>query len=480
MSYTITRTAGTTLGTILDGTKNTSFTSLTLIGRNYANYGEYIANDFVKLVENFAYSSSPSNALAGQLWWNTSDKRLRVATADGGPWKIISSATTLSIISTPTGPTGPVQGDLWWETDYNQLYAYSGSVWVLVGPQRNGSGAIWEQISDGAVNHDVLSIKLDNVRTSIISNDSDFIPSPSIIGFATIKQGLTANSSVASGQFFVTANNANYLGNQPAASYLRNDIDSTTVGNLIIAKNGGLTIGLSSNLQITTTTAGGVSIKAIKNNQDIDFYANVSGTNTNLLNLDGATGRSTLISATLSAATTATSTTSGALIVGGGTGIAENLYVGGASYITGNLYAPTQSAGTADTTVATTAWVVNNSGFLTNKIYAGGSASVANTYIAVGDDGVGNAVVVIDGTTVATASASGFNLSSGATAVTQSDTYNGTGNAAVATTQFVKTASTWWGNSSHRSAKWVSTVEPSVGVNDIGSHDGDFWFQREA
>jgi hypothetical protein len=86
----------------------------------------------------------------------------------------------------------------------------------------------------------------------------------------------------------------------------------------------------------------------------------------------------------------------------------------------------------------------------------------------------------MDGVTVATASSSGFNLQNGATAVTQTDTYNGAGNARVATTQFVKTASTWWGNASHRSAKWVSTDEPDPGVNDVGSNNGDFWFQREA
>jgi hypothetical protein len=34
--------------------------------------------------------------------------------------------------------------------------------------------------------------------------------------------------------------------------------------------------------------------------------------------------------------------------------------------------------------------------------------------------------------------------------------------ARVATTQFVKTASTWWGNSTHRSAKWISTDEPNL------------------
>ena len=119
--------------------------------------------------------------------------------------------------------------------------------------------------------------------------------------------------------------------------------------------------------------------------------------------------------------------------------------------------------------IATTEFVINNSGFLKNKIYDSN-----NSYIEVNDTGIGNARIVIDGTTVATASSTGFNLSNGAVAVTQPQTYNATGNARVATTQFVKTATTWWGGS----AKFVSTQAPNSGVNDIGSNDGDFWFQR--
>jgi hypothetical protein len=471
MSYTITRTNGTTLGTILDGTINTSFTSLTLIGRNYANYGQLIANDLVRLVENFAYNTEPSNALAGQLWWNTSDKRLRVATADSGPFKVISSATAQSIISSGS-PSNPVTGDLWWETDYNQLWGYSGSTWTLIGPQRNGSGAVWEQITDNVAQvHDVLSITLNNARVAIISRDTEFTPATPITGYTTIKTGTNANTSVGSATFWGLANNSSYLGAQPAASYFRNDIDSTTVGNVTIAKNGGLTIGATSNLQITTTTAGGASIKATKINQDIDFYANIAGTDTNVLNLDGATGLATFISVT----------TSGALSIGGAASVTGALAVTGTGAFTGNLTAPTQSAGTADTTVATTEWVTNNSGLVSNKIYApGNTPGASNTYIEVNDTGTGNGSVVMDGVTVATASSTGFNLNNGATAITQPDTYNGAGNARVATTQFVKTASTWWGNASHRSAKWVSTDEPDPGVNDVGSNNGDFWFQREA
>ena len=468
MSYTIIKTNGTTLGTILDGTINTSFTSLTLIGRNYANYGEIIANDLVALVENFAFSSSPSNPLAGQLWWNTSDQRLRVYT--GSAFKVISSATVSS-----SAPTGAISGDLWFDTTYSQLYVYDGASFILVGPERNGSGAVWEQITDSAaVVHDVLSIKLNNARTSIISRDSEFTPASSILGYTTIKAGINANTSVGSATFHGLANNSSFLGGQPAASYLRNDIDATTTGNLIIAKNGGLTIGLSSNLQITTDTNGDINIKNTKSNGDINFYSNVSGTNTLSFGIDGATGTAALLSATLS----------GSLTLASGATVTGALNVTGTGAFSGNLTAPTQLAGTADTTVATTAFVVNNSGFLTNKIYAPGiTPSASTTYIAVNDTGTGNAEIVMDGTTVATASSAGFNLQNGATAVSQTivtptayhqyfANTSAVGNARVATGQYVSLATQYWSGS----AKFVSTAEPD---NAVGK-DGDFWFQREA
>jgi hypothetical protein len=468
MSYTITKTSGSTLGTILDGTINTSFTSLTLIGRNYANYGQLIANDLVALLENFAYTSSPSNPLAGQLWWNTSDQRLRVYT--GTAFKVISSATVAS-----SAPTGAISGDLWFDTTYSQLYVYDGASFILVGPERNGSGAVWEQITDSAaVVHDVLSIKLNNARTSIISRDSEFTPASAIIGYTTIKAGINANTSVGSATFHGLANNSSFLGGQPAASYLRNDIDATTTGNLTIAKNGGLTIGLSSNLQITTATNGDINIKNTKSNGDINFYSNVSGTNTLSFGIDGATGTAALLSATLS----------GSLTLASGATVTGALNVTGTGAFSGNLTAPTQLAGTADTTVATTAFVVNNSGFLTNKIYAPGiTPSASTTYIAVNDTGTGNAEIVMDGTTVATASSAGFNLQNGATAVSQTivtptayhqyfANTSALGNARVATGQYVSLATQYWGGS----AKFVSTAEPD---NAVGK-DGDFWFQREA
>ena len=127
----------------------------------------------------------------------------------------------------------------------------------------------------------------------------------------------------------------------------------------------------------------------------------------------------------------------------------------------------TAPLGTANTMIATTEFVVNNSGFYKYKIFQGDS------HMWFSDSGVGSANLVIDSTTVLTATSSGVVLNNGATASTQGQTYNTTGNSLIATTQFAKTATTWWGGS----AKFVSNAAPAAGVNDIGSNDGDFWFQ---
>ena len=80
MSYTINLTNGTTLipGGLSDGTVDTSHSSLTLIGRDYAGYGQFLNENLVYMLENFANSSGPANPLKGQLWWDTTNNVLRV------------------------------------------------------------------------------------------------------------------------------------------------------------------------------------------------------------------------------------------------------------------------------------------------------------------------------------------------------------------------------------------------------------------
>ena len=62
MSYTINKTDGEVLTTLLDGTIN-SDTGIKLIGRNYPTYGEIQNENFIKLLENFAGSTAPNQVL---------------------------------------------------------------------------------------------------------------------------------------------------------------------------------------------------------------------------------------------------------------------------------------------------------------------------------------------------------------------------------------------------------------------------------
>ena len=83
MSYTIVKSDGQVLTTIADGTINTTSTSLGLPGRNYAGYGQTLDTNFVHITESFANTIPPSNALRGQLWYNTNANTLYVCPTDG-------------------------------------------------------------------------------------------------------------------------------------------------------------------------------------------------------------------------------------------------------------------------------------------------------------------------------------------------------------------------------------------------------------
>ena len=50
MAYNITLTNGSNLVTVADGTTDTSNTSITLIGKNFAGYGAFLNENFVKML----------------------------------------------------------------------------------------------------------------------------------------------------------------------------------------------------------------------------------------------------------------------------------------------------------------------------------------------------------------------------------------------------------------------------------------------
>jgi hypothetical protein len=128
MAYTILNTDGTTLTLLADGTVDKTSSSLTLVGKNTSGYGQYINNNLIKLMANFASTtgSPPSNPLKGQLWYDTTVKNLKVYDTT---WKTVSGAYVADI-----RPTNLGTGDLWWDTTNQQLKVFVNGNAYTVGP----------------------------------------------------------------------------------------------------------------------------------------------------------------------------------------------------------------------------------------------------------------------------------------------------------------------------------------------------------
>src|SRR6056297_644839 len=173
MSYTLNRTDGTVLTDLIDGVLDIDTTDLALVGRNYTGYGEFINENFIKLLENFANPNSPVAPMRGQLWYDSSENKLKVF--DGEQFQSAAGSFV-----TDTNPNGPVSGDTWFKTDDRQFYLWNGTEWILIGPQYNSqqgtSGFVVETIQDRNLNsRTVLKLFIGNVLQAVVSRE-EFIP----------------------------------------------------------------------------------------------------------------------------------------------------------------------------------------------------------------------------------------------------------------------------------------------------------------
>jgi hypothetical protein len=122
MSYTINNTRGTVVTTVTPGTTQV-VGGITLIGKNYTGYGELIAEDFVKLLENQANSAAPSSPQTGQLWYDTGESVLKAY--DGTAWD------RLNVTVGSSAPSSATAGTLWLDTTADKvLKIYDGSAFV--------------------------------------------------------------------------------------------------------------------------------------------------------------------------------------------------------------------------------------------------------------------------------------------------------------------------------------------------------------
>ena len=290
MAYTVNKTNGAVLATVADGTIDTS-TDLVLVGKNYAGYGEFLNENTVKLLENFANTSAPSSPLAGQLWWDTTNSLLKVY--NGSSFKTISAST-----ASASEPTSNVTGNLWFDTTNGQLKVYNGSSFVTIGPTftaaQGTSGAIVETIADsGATDHVVVKLYAGGTVVGTVSKDAQFTPQAALSGFATISPGIQVSTTVSGAKFQGTATDADALGGVAAANYLRSNANDTTTGTLGVLNDTGLSIGVDQDLTVSVSGSN-VQVKNVTTDGDIIFNVNDGGSDTTAMTIDGATSRVTV------------------------------------------------------------------------------------------------------------------------------------------------------------------------------------------
>jgi hypothetical protein len=197
---------------------------MTLVGKNYAGYGQFLDTNFIHLLENSSNTTAPATPLTGQLWWDSGHNLMQVYT--GTAWKTISSATASS-----TAPSGNnVTGDLWYDTVNQQLNVWTGSAWLLIGPQfsagQGTTGALAASITDNTSStHTVIELYVNDSIVGIVSKDATFTPQTAIPGFTTVRPGITLSGNIA-GQiplFQGTATNSQQLSGLSSTQFMRAD-----------------------------------------------------------------------------------------------------------------------------------------------------------------------------------------------------------------------------------------------------------------
>jgi uncharacterized protein YjbI with pentapeptide repeats len=272
MSYTINLTNGTTLipGGLGEGTVDRGHTSLVLIGKDYAGYGQFLNENFVYLLENFANSASPANPLKGQLWWDTANNILRVWS--GSSWKISTGATS-SPASNPPADLSTLGGDLWYDTTNAQLKVYTGTNWLTVGPQSTPSTgntgtfpAIMTDTTSG--NHVVIQILINGIVYAVISKDT----------FASIQPGFPV---ITAGFNFSNAANPAWQLNASGG------LTATSIAGSSLTVSGAVTAGSASiggavvaagPVSATTFTGSGSGLVNIPNSALVSNAITISGT----------------------------------------------------------------------------------------------------------------------------------------------------------------------------------------------------------
>lgn len=232
MSYTINNTRGTVVTTVTPGTTQV-VGGITLIGKNYTGYGELIAEDFVKLLENQANTSAPSSPQTGQLWYDTSESMLKAY--DGTAWDRLQVSVGTS------APSSATAGALWLDTTSDKiLKIYDGAAWQATSMATANARQTSVTLKVGPNAWATAARRAGYTAGTNVSGDTD-VEVTAIIG----KTGAGADQVIAlysPASFDISTGQTAAMTNGTLAYDIRNNFSVTTTG---AATTGSLQAGLN-------------------------------------------------------------------------------------------------------------------------------------------------------------------------------------------------------------------------------------------
>ena len=257
MSYTIKLTNDSTLAVIADQTNDQISTSLVLVGKNLNNYGEYVNNNFVGLLENFADIVEPRSPLVGQTWFDKSEGRLKVYST--GTFKPVGGPIISNI-----EPSGAVNGYMWIDSVNGVLKWYDGSTFIDAAKNYSDDtgkeGWLIETIDSTIPSVGNFTVPLSkfyaNGEVIAIATDADIPLNPftSYFGTSTIRAGITLNPAIPGIRFIGTATEAERVAGFSADDYLLKDTYQVSTGEIDFLTNDGISIGTLTNITLYVDT----------------------------------------------------------------------------------------------------------------------------------------------------------------------------------------------------------------------------------
>jgi len=420
MAYIVNNSRGQIIAVIQDGTINTTATSQTLVGKNFTPYGEFVVENTVKQLENFANSVPPVNPIEGQLWYNTAEELMYAYS--GEEWKSVSGMTVSTTepsldprfgdlwfnpdtqqveVYAPTDvgqgwipvskvtvssvqPVGQITGELYYNTFGDQLFVFDGGTWKLIGPEGVPGFPTTRWVSDtildtNSVAHAVVRGIANGVTVAIMTSETFTILSTQRpTGFVDLVPGINlSNQSLFAG----VATSAQKLATPRAI----NGVLFDGTANITIPDAGSLTAGA---YLVGATYTGQFpetwSVDAVASNT-----ANKVVVRDNSGNFAASTITANLIGNVLG---TATNVTGVVAAVNGGTGFSSytpgNILIGNGSSLTS---APLTGAGPITVTSTGNSVTIGYTG-------GTGNGSVTSVGIAAGEGiGVSDSPVTVSG-----------------------------------------------------------------------------------